>query len=148
MIKWLAVALLVVLFQAFSLAALSDIYPYLTLIMVVIAVMRLDKWQSLSVALLIGLVLDSLSAHTFGLFMVIYLGVWILAGWLRQTGIVLSGFMGLSAALLLLLAWHALLILGAAVLQGSGLAVLELLPVFIGQYFVTLIFALPFKRLL
>lgn len=134
--------------QAFSLVALTDIYPYLTIIVVILAVSRLEGWQSLVIALLTGLVLDSLSAHTFGLFLVIYLGVWVLAAWLRQAGIVLSSLPGISVAMLLLVSWHALPVMGVAALQGNSIAVLELLPVFIGQYVITLIFALPIKRLL
>lgn len=148
MTKWIGAALLVVFLQAFSLVALTDIYPYLTIIVVILAVSRLEGRQSLVVTLLIGLVLDSLSAHTFGLFLVIYLGVWVLAAWLRQAGIVLSSLPGISVAVLLLVSWHALLVMGVAALHSGSLAALGLLPVFIGQYVLTLIFALPIKRLL
>lgn len=139
---------MVVFLQAFSLVALTDIYPYLTIIMVILAVSCLERWQSLVIALLTGLVLDSLNAHTFGLFLVIYLGVWALAAWLRQAGIVLSSLPGISVAMLLLVFWHALLVMGVAALHSGSLAVLGLLPVFIGQYVLTLIFALPIRRLL
>lgn len=148
MIKWLAAALLVIMLQVFFLSSLTSLYPYLTLILVIIAAARLPLPRSLTVALWTGFLLDSLSMHDFGLFMVTYLGAWAIAGWLRQTGIVFSSITGMVAAVLLLTFWQGLVVMGLFALQANNLEVLRLLPLHVGQFALTAVFAIPLRRLL